>query len=41
MDYPIRVQTQLKSRYLVFDASGQLPFDLVFGLRRKTGFGSP
>jgi hypothetical protein len=32
----IRVQTQLKSRYPVFDASGHLPFDLVFGLRRKT-----
>ena len=31
----IRVQTQLKSRYPVFDASGHLPFDLVFGLRRK------
>ena len=36
MDHPIRVQTQLKSRYPVFDASGHLPFDLVFGLRRKT-----
>jgi hypothetical protein len=31
----LRVQTQLKSRYPVFDASGQLPFDIVFGLRRK------
>lgn len=33
---PIRVQTQLKSRYPVFDASGKLPFDIVFGLRRKS-----
>jgi hypothetical protein len=32
---PLRVQTQLKSRYTVFDASGRLPFDLVFGLRRR------
>jgi len=30
------VNTQLKSRYAVFDVSGKLPFDLVFGLRRKT-----
>jgi hypothetical protein len=35
MGHPIRVQTQLKSRYPVFDAFGKLPFDLVFGLRRK------
>ena len=32
---PLRVQTQLRSRYTVFDASGRLPFDIVFGLRRK------
>jgi hypothetical protein len=32
----IRVQTQLKSRYPVFDASGHLPCDIVFGLRRKS-----
>jgi hypothetical protein len=32
----LRVQTQLKSRYTVFDASGKLPFDLVFGLRRRS-----
>jgi hypothetical protein len=32
----LRIQTQFKSRYPVFDASGKLPFDLVFGLRRKT-----
>jgi hypothetical protein len=32
----LRIQTQLKSRYTVFDASGQLPFDIVFGLRRKS-----
>ena len=33
---PLRVNTQLKSRYAVFDTSGKLPFDIVFGLRRKT-----
>ena len=33
---PLRVQTQLKSRYIVFDASGRLPFDIVFGLRRRS-----
>jgi hypothetical protein len=33
---PLRVNIQLKSRYAIFDASGKLPFDLVFGLRRKT-----
>lgn len=33
---PIRVRTQLKSRYPVFDASGHLPCDIVFGLRRKS-----
>jgi hypothetical protein len=33
---PLRVQTQLKSRYTVFDASGRLPFDIVFGLRRRS-----
>jgi hypothetical protein len=33
---PLRVQTQLKSRYTIFDASGGLPFDLVFGLRRRS-----
>lgn len=32
----LRVQTQLKSRYTVFDASGNLPFDIVFGLRRRS-----
>jgi hypothetical protein len=32
----LRVQTQLKSRYIVFDASGRLPFDIVFGLRRRS-----
>jgi hypothetical protein len=32
---PLRVQTQIKSRYTVFDASGRLPLDIVFGLRRK------
>lgn len=33
---PLRVQTQLKSRYTVFDASGRLPLDIVFGLRRRS-----
>jgi len=33
---PIRIQTQLKSHYPVFDTSGQLPFDIVFGLRRRS-----
>ncbi|KAM0715602.1 hypothetical protein Q7P37_009100 [Cladosporium fusiforme] len=33
---PLRVQTQLKSRYTVLDASGRLPFDIVFGLRRRS-----
>ena len=37
----IRVQTQLKSRYPVFDATGKLPFDLVFGLRRKSDSDPP
>lgn len=32
----LRVQTQLKSRYTLFDASGRLPFDIVFGLRRRS-----
>ena len=33
---PLRVQTRLQSRYKVFDASGRLPFDIVFGLRRRS-----
>lgn len=33
---PLRVQTRLQSRYMVFDASGRLPFDIVFGLRRRS-----
>lgn len=33
---PLRVQTQLKCRYTVFDASGRLPLDIVFGLRRRS-----
>lgn len=33
---PVRVQTQLKSRYSIFDASGRLPFYIVFGLRRRS-----
>jgi hypothetical protein len=38
---PIRVRTQLKSRYPVFDASGHLPCDIVFGLRRKSDSKNP
>lgn len=33
---PLRVQTRLQSRYTVFDASGRLPYDIVFGLRRRS-----
>lgn len=33
---PLRVKTQLQSRYNVFDAAGRLPFDIVFGLRRRS-----
>jgi hypothetical protein len=33
---PLRIQTRLQSRYKVFDASGGLPFDNVFGLRRRS-----
>ncbi|GAB7334790.1 hypothetical protein MBLNU13_g06710t1 [Cladosporium sp. NU13] len=33
---PLRVQTRLQSRYNVFDASGRLPFDIVFGIRRRS-----
>lgn len=32
----LRIQTRLQSRYTVFDASGRLPFDIVFGLRRRS-----
>jgi len=32
----LRIKTQLKSRYTVFDASGRLPLDIVYGLRRKS-----
>lgn len=32
----LRVHTQLNSRYQVFDASGELPFSLVFGLCRRS-----
>jgi hypothetical protein len=30
------IQTQLKARYPVLDATGNLPFDIVFGLRRRS-----
>jgi hypothetical protein len=33
--HPIRIQTQLKARYPVLDHSSKVPFDLIFGLRRK------
>lgn len=33
---PLRVMTRLQSRFNVFDASGRLPFDIVFGLRRRS-----
>lgn len=32
----MKVQTQLASRYRIFDTSGKLPFDVVFGLRRRS-----
>lgn len=32
----LRIHTQIHSRYQVFDASGQLPFSIVFGLRRRS-----
>ncbi|KAI1317620.1 hypothetical protein F5Y16DRAFT_392628 [Xylariaceae sp. FL0255] len=31
---PLRIHTAIHSRYRVFDASGQLPFSIVFGLCR-------
>lgn len=32
----LRIHTQIHSRYQVFDASGQLPFSIVFGLCRRS-----
>lgn len=32
----LRILTQIHSRYQVFDASGQLPFSIVFGLCRRS-----
>ncbi|KAL8754668.1 MAG: hypothetical protein Q9184_005036 [Pyrenodesmia sp. 2 TL-2023] len=32
----LRIHTQVHSRYQVFDASGQLPFSIVFGLCRRS-----
>ncbi|MCJ1334341.1 hypothetical protein MMC10_011050 [Thelotrema lepadinum] len=32
----LRLHTKIKSRYRVFDASGQLPFSIVFGLCRRS-----
>ncbi|KAL8888774.1 MAG: hypothetical protein Q9215_003837 [Flavoplaca cf. flavocitrina] len=32
----LRIHTQLNSRYQVFDASGELPFSVVFGLCRRS-----
>ncbi|KAJ3560927.1 hypothetical protein NPX13_g9134 [Xylaria arbuscula] len=31
----VRIQTIIHNRYLVFDASGQLPFSIVYGLCRR------
>ena len=32
----LRIHTQIHSRYQVYDASGQLPFSIVFGLCRRS-----
>ena len=32
----LRIHTQIRSRYQIFDASGQLPFSIVFGLCRRS-----
>ena len=32
----LHIHTQTHSRYQVFDASGQLPFNIVFGLCRRS-----
>ena len=32
----LRIHTHINSRYQVFDASGQLPFSIVFGLCRRS-----
>lgn len=32
----LRIDTHINSRYQVFDASGQLPFSIVFGLCRRS-----
>ena len=36
MTNELRIYTQINSRYQVFDASGQLPFSIVFGLCRRS-----
>ena len=36
MTSELRIHTQIHSRYQVFDASGQLPFNIVFGLCRRS-----
>lgn len=36
MTNELRIHTQINSRYQIFDASGQLPFNIVFGLCRRT-----
>ncbi|KAK7062282.1 hypothetical protein R3P38DRAFT_2758552 [Favolaschia claudopus] len=36
MATPLAIQTQIHSRYEVFDSSGRLPFSIVFGLCRRS-----
>lgn len=36
MTNELRIHTQINSRYQAFDASGQLPFSIVFGLCRRS-----
>ncbi|MCJ1242119.1 hypothetical protein MMC14_010126 [Varicellaria rhodocarpa] len=36
MHYELRIHTHIHSRYQVFDASGQLPFSIVFDLCRRS-----
>ncbi len=36
MTNELRIHTQINSRYQVFDASGKLPFSIVFGLCRRS-----
>lgn len=36
MNNELRIHTHINSRYKVFDASGRLPFSIVFGLCRRS-----